>query len=79
VAVKKEKKEELKRKVVEFLKKVDGHIASIPMLAKAIQASSEVAKSIVFELEAERKVRVKMLGGVYVVRLEQAEAEEGGE
>jgi len=82
VAVKKEKKEELKRKVVEFLKKVDGHIASIPMLAKAIQAPSELAKSIVFELEVERKVRVKMLGGVYVVRLEQTETEtrvEGGE
>ena len=82
MAVRKERKEELKRKVVEFLKKVDGHIASIPMLAKAIQASSELAKSIVFELEVERKVRVKMLGGVYVVRLEQTETEagvEGGE
>ena len=70
-----EKREEMKQKILEFLKNADGHIATIPMLARAIQASSPTAKSIVFELEVERKVSVVMLGGEYVVKLE----EEGGE
>ena len=65
----------MKQRIVEFLKNADGHIASIPMLARAIQASSPTARSIVFELEVERKVSVVMLGGEYVVKLE----EEGGE
>jgi len=75
VRLKKEKREEMKQRIVEFLKNADGHIASIPMLARAIQASSPTARSIVFELEVERKVSVVMLGGEYVVKLE----EEGGE
>ena len=69
--LKKEKREEMKQKILEFLKNADGHIASIPMLARAIQASSPTAKSIVFELEVERKVSVVMLGGQYMVRLEE--------
>ena len=69
--LKKEKREEMKQKVIEFLEKVNGHIASIPMLASAIQASSEVAKSLAFELEVERKVRVVRLGNVYGVQLER--------
>ena len=64
----------MKRKILEFLKNAEGHIASIPMLARAIQASSPTAKSIVWELEVERKVSVVMLGGEYIVKLE-----EGGE
>jgi len=72
--LKKEKREEMKRKILEFLKNAEGHIASIPMLARAIQASSPTAKSIVWELEVERRVSVVMLGGEYVVKLE-----EGGE
>ena len=72
--LKKEKREEMRQKIIEFLKNADGHMASIPMLARAIQASSPTAKSIVFELEVERKVTVVMLGGEYIVKLE-----EGGE
>ena len=68
--LKKEKREEMKQKIIEFLKNADGHIASIPMLARAIHASSPTAKSIVFELEVERKVSVVMLGGECVVKLE---------
>jgi len=68
---KREKREQMKQKILEFLKNADGHIASIPMLARAIQASSPTAKSIVFELEVERKVSVVMLGGQYMVRLEE--------
>jgi len=64
----------MRQKIIEFLKNADGHMASIPMLARAIQASSPTAKSIVFELEVERKVTVVMLGGEYIVKLE-----EGGE
>ena len=69
--LKREKREQMKQKILEFLKNADGHIASIPMLARAIQASSPTAKSIVFELEVERKVSVVMLGGQYMVRLEE--------
>jgi len=69
--LKKEKREQMKQKILEFLKNADGHIASIPMLARAIQASSPTAKSIVFELEVERRVSVVMLGGQYMVRLEE--------
>ncbi|WAE39667.1 MAG: hypothetical protein QKV96_gp31 [Methanophagales virus GBV303] len=69
--LKKEKREEMKQKIIEFLKNADGHIATIPMLARAIQASSPTAKSIVWELEVERKVSVVMLGGEYVVKLEE--------
>ena len=69
--LKREKREEMKQKILEFLKNADGHIASIPMLARAIQASSPTARSIVFELEVERKVSVVMLGGQYMVRLEE--------
>jgi len=61
----------MKQRIIEFLKNADGHIATIPMLAKAIQASSPTAKSIVWELEVERKVSVVMLGGEYVVKLEE--------
>jgi len=68
---KRKKREQMKQKILEFLKNADGHIASIPMLARAIQASSPTAKSIVFELEVERKVSVVMLGGQYMVRLEE--------
>ena len=71
--LKREKREEMKVKILEFLKNAEGHIASIPMLAKAIQASSPTAKSIVFELEVERKVSVVMLGGQYMVKLEELE------
>ena len=69
--LKKERREEMKQKILEFLKNADGRIASIPMLARAIHASSPTAKSIVFELEVERKVSVVMLGGQYMVRLEE--------
>ena len=72
--LKKEQREEMKRKIVEFLKNVNGHIASIPMLAKVIKASPPTAKSIVGELEVEKKVRVVRLGNEYIVKLE-----EGGE
>jgi len=75
VRLKKEKREEMKQRIVEFLKNADGHIATIPMLAKAIQASSPTAKSIVFELEVERKVSVVMLGRQYMVKLEELEEE----
>ena len=68
---KREKREQMKQKILEFLKNADGHIASIPMLARAIQASPPTAKSIVFELEVERKVSVVMLGGQYMVKLEE--------
>ena len=71
--LKKEKREQMKQKILEFLKNADGHIATIPMLARAIQASSPTARSIVFELEIERKVSVVMLGGQYMVRLEELE------
>ena len=73
--LKKERREEMKQRIIEFLKNEDGHIATIPMLARAIQASPPTAKSIVFELEVERKVSVVMLGGQYMVKLE----EKGGE
>jgi len=69
--LRREKREEMKQRIIEFLKNADGHIASIPMLARAIHASSPTAKSIVFELEVERKVSVVMLGGEYVVKLEE--------
>ena len=69
--LKKEQREEMKQKIVEFLKNVNGHIASIPMLAKVIKASPPTAKSIVGELEVEKKVGVKILGGVYVVQLKE--------
>jgi len=69
--LKREKREQMKQKILEFLKNADGHMASIPMLARAIQASSPTARSIVFELEVERKVSVVMLGGQYMVRLEE--------
>jgi len=71
VRLKREKREEMKQKILEFLKNADGHIATIPMLAKAIHASSPTAKSIVWELEVERRVSVVMLGGEYVVKLEE--------
>jgi len=61
----------MKQKIIEFLKNAEGHMATIPMLAKAIQASSPTAKSIVWELEVERRVSVVMLGGEYVVKLEE--------
>ena len=69
--LKREKREQMKQKILEFLKNADGHMASIPMLARAIQASPPTARSIVFELEVERKVSVVMLGGQYMVRLEE--------
>ena len=69
--LKREKREEMKQKIIEFLKNAEGHMATIPMLAKAIQASSPTAKSIVWELEVERRVSVVMLGGEYVVKLEE--------
>ena len=69
--LKKERREEMKEKIIEFLKNADGHIASIPMLAKAIKASPPTAKSIVEELEVEKKVKVTTLGGVYVVQLKE--------
>jgi len=75
VRLKKERREEMKQRIIEFLKNEKGHIATIPMLARAIQASPPTAKSIVFELEVERKVSVVMLGGQYMVKLE----EKGGE
>jgi len=71
--LKKERREEMKVKIIEFLKNADGHMASIPMLARAIQASPPTAKSIVWELEIERRVSVVMLGGEYVVKLEELE------
>jgi len=61
----------MKKKAIEFLEKVNGHIASIPMLAKAIQASPLAARSIAFELEVEKKVRVVRLGNEYIVKLEK--------
>jgi len=67
--LRREKREEMKQRIIEFLKNADGHIASIPMLARAIQASPPTAKSIVWELEVERKVSVVMLGGQYMVKL----------
>ena len=69
--LKKEQREEMKQKIVEFLKNADGHIASIPMLAKVIKASSPTAKSIVGELEVEKKVRIVRLGNDYIVKLEK--------
>ena len=69
--LKKEKRMEMKKKAIELLEKVNGHIASIPMLAKAIQVSSPTAKSIVWELEMEKKVRVVRLGNEYIVKLEK--------
>ena len=69
--LKKEQREEMKQKIVEFLKNVNGHIASIPMLAKVIKASPPTAKSIVEELEVEKKVKVSTLGGAYVVQLRE--------
>ena len=74
--LKKEQREEMKKKVIEFLKNADGHIASIPMLAKAIKASPPTAKSIVGELEAEKKVKVSTIGGAYVVQLREEVSEE---
>jgi len=72
--LKKEQREEMKQKIIEFLKNVNGHIASISTLAKAIKASPSATKTIVEELEAEKRVRVKVLGGIYIVQLK-----EGGE
>jgi len=69
--LKKEQREEMKQKIVEFLKNVNGHIASIPMLAKVIKASPPTAKSIVGELEVEKKVRIVRLGNDYIVKLEK--------
>jgi len=69
--LKKEQREEMKKKIIEFLKNADGHIASIPMLAKVIKASSPTAKSIVGELEVEKKVRIVRLGNDYIVKLEK--------
>ena len=69
--LRREKREQMRQKILEFLKNADGHIASIPMLARAIQASSPTARSIVFELEVERKVRVVRLGNDYIVQLEK--------
>ena len=69
--LKKEQREEMKQKIVKFLKNVNGHIASIPMLAKVIKASPPTTKSIVGELEVEKKVKVTTLGGVYVVQLKE--------
>jgi len=69
--LRKEKRMEMKKKAIEFLEEVNGHIASIPMLAKAIQASSSATKSIVWELEMEKKVRVVRLGNEYIVKLEK--------
>ena len=69
--LRKEKRMEMKKKAIEFLEKVNGHIASIPMLAKAIQASPPATKSIVWELEMEKKVRVVRLGNEYIVKLEK--------
>ena len=69
--LRKEQREEMKEKVIEFLKNADGHIASIPMLAKAIKASPPTTKSIVEELEVEKKVKVSTLGGAYVVQLKE--------
>jgi len=74
--LKKEQREEMKEKVVEFLKNADGHIASIPMLAKAIKASPPTAKSIVEELEVEKRVKLTTLGGAYVVQLKEEVSEE---
>ena len=61
----------MKQRIIEFLKNEGGHIATIPTLAKAIQASPPTAKSIVWELEVERRVSVVMLGGQYMVKLEE--------
>ena len=69
--LKKEQREEMKQKIVEFLKNADGHMASIPMLAKVIKASPPTAKSIVGELEVEKKVRIVRLGNDYIVKLEK--------
>jgi len=69
--LKKEQREEMKQKIVEFLKNVNGHIATIPMLAKVIKASPPTAKSIVGELEVEKKVRIVRLGNDYIVKLEK--------
>ena len=69
--LKKEKREEMKQKIVEFLRKANGHIATIPTLAKAIQASPPATRSIAFELEVEKKVRIVRLGNDYIVQLEQ--------
>jgi len=69
--LKKEQREEMKQKIVEFLKNVNGHIATIPMLAKVIKASPPTAKSIVGELEVEKKVRIVRLGNNYIVKLEK--------
>ena len=68
---KREKREQMKQKILEFLKNADGHIASIPMLARAIQASPSATKSVVWELEMEKKVRVVRLGNEYIVKLEK--------
>ncbi|UYL64919.1 MAG: hypothetical protein EJNHJLOP_00030 [Methanophagales virus PBV082] len=67
--LKKEKREEMKQKIVRFLEGVNGHIASVPAIAKALQISPPAVKSLIRELEMERKVKVKMLGGAYVVQL----------
>ena len=69
---KNEKREELKQRVIEFLK--ENRTTSIPSIAKAIGMSSYRAKSLVEELEVEKKVRMVRLGREYVVQLE-----EGGE
>jgi len=69
--LKKEQREEMKQKIVEFLKNVNGHIATIPILAKVIKASPPTAKSIVGELEVEKKVRIVRLGNDYIVKLEK--------
>ena len=69
--LKKEQREEMKQKIVEFLKSMDGHIATIPTLAKIIKVSPPTAKSIVGELKMEKKVKVKVLGNVHVVQLKE--------
>ena len=74
--LRREQREEMKQKIVEFLKNVNGHIASIPMLAKAIKASPPTTKSIVEELEVEKRVKLTTLGGAYVVQLKEEVSEE---
>jgi len=69
--IKKEKREEMRRNIIKFLSKVDGNIATIPMLARAANISPPTARSIVSELMEEGKVRVTILGGEYIVKLEK--------
>ena len=69
--IKKEKREEMRRNIIKFLSEVDGNIATIPMLARAANISPPTARSIVSELMEEGKVRVTILGGEYIVKLEK--------